>query len=199
MPATQPLQALLLLIELGQGELAFGDLLVDLGQVLAALVQELDPFGLPSRGVDLGQPLAVAWLAPAAPAFADGIVRAVQLVQAAGGEAIVLDASGRQPADAERLAGVYTAAREAEWVEFLAECGKYLAEIDHEIAKGKLILAELDEEEQSLERLRRWHRELRLRDVLGAPSAAGADQRLKECEAKLEDCTQRVFQAVAGQ
>lgn len=90
-----------------------------------------------------------AWLAPAAPAFADGIARAVQLVQAAGGEAIVLDASGRQPADAERL--------------------------------------------------RRWHRELRLRDVFGALSAAGADQRLKECEAKLEDYTQRVFQAVAGQ
>jgi ChrB-like protein len=140
-----------------------------------------------------------AWLAPAAPAFADGIARAVQLVEAAGGEAVVLDAAGRQPVDAERLAAVYTAAREAEWAEFLAECGKYLAEIDKEIAKAKLTLAELDEEEQSLERLRRWHRELRLRDVLGAPSAAGADQRLKQCEAKLEDYTQRVFHAVGGQ
>src|SRR5829696_5753394 len=146
--------------------------------------------------VSLGQS---AWLAPTAPAFADGIARAVTIVQAAGGEAIVLNASSRQPADAERLAAVYTAAREAEWSEFLAECGKYLAEIDKEIAKGKLTLAELDEEEQSLERLRRWYRELRLRDVLGAPSAAAADRRLKECEAKLEDYTQRVFQAVAGQ
>src|SRR5512133_596482 len=140
-----------------------------------------------------------AWLAPAALAFADGIGRAVELVQAAGGEAMVLDASGHQPADQERLAVVYIAAREAEWAEFLSECGKYLAEIDKEIAKNKLPLAELDEEEQSLERLRRWHRELRLRDVLGAPSAANADQRLKACEAKLEDYTQRVFRAVGGQ
>jgi hypothetical protein len=140
-----------------------------------------------------------AWLAPSAPAFADGITRAVQLVQGAGGEAIVLDARGRQPADSERLAELYTAAREAEWVEFVAECGKYSTEIDKEIATGKLTLAELDEEEQSLERLRRWYRELRLRDVLGAPSAVGADQRLKECEVKLEDYTQRVFQVVAGQ
>jgi hypothetical protein len=146
--------------------------------------------------VSIGQS---AWLAPAAPAFTDGIARAVRLVQAAGGEAVVLDAAGRQPADAERLAAVYTAAREAEWVEFLSECGKYLAELDSEIATAKLTLAELDEEEQSLERLRRWHRALRLRDVLGAPSAAGADRRLKECEAKLEDYTQRVFHAVAGQ
>jgi hypothetical protein len=146
--------------------------------------------------VSLGQS---AWLAPAARAFTDGISRAVELVEAAGGEAIVLDARGHQQADADRLAAVYTAAREAEWVEFVADCGKYLAEIDAEITKGKLTLAELDEEEQSLERLRRWHRELRLRDVLGAPSAADADQRLKACEAKLEDYTNRVFQAVAGQ
>jgi hypothetical protein len=146
--------------------------------------------------VSLGQS---AWLAPSAPAFADGIARAVQLVEAAHGDAIVLDASGRQPTDAERLAEVYTAAREAEWVEFLAECGKYLAELDGEITKAKLTLAELDEEEHSLERLRRWHRELRLRDVLGAPSAATADHRLKDCEAKLEDYTQRVFHAVGGQ
>jgi hypothetical protein len=146
--------------------------------------------------VSIGQS---AWLAPAAPAFSDGITRAVAIVQAAGGEAIVLDANGRQPADSERLAAVYIAAREAEWTEFLSECGKYLAEIDAEIAKAKLTLAELDEEEQSLERLRRWYRELRLRDVLGAPSAADADRRLKACEAKLEDYTQRVFQAVGGQ
>jgi hypothetical protein len=147
--------------------------------------------------VSLGQS---AWLAPSAPAFADGIARAVQLVQAAaGGEAVVLDAAGHSPADQARLAAIYTAAREAEWTEFLSECGKYLAEIDKEIATAKLTLAELDEEEQSLERLRRWHRELRLRDVLRAPSAAAADQRLKDCEAKLEDYTQRVFHAVGGQ
>jgi hypothetical protein len=41
--------------------------------------------------------------------------------------------------------------------------------------------------------------ELRLRDVLRAPSAAGGDLRLKDCEAKLEDYTQRVFHAVGGQ
>jgi vacuolar-type H+-ATPase subunit I/STV1 len=146
--------------------------------------------------VSLGQS---AWLAPAAPAFADGIGRALELVRAAGGEAVVLDADGHQPADQQRLAAVYTAAREAEWTEFLSECGKYLAEIDKEIAKQKLTLAELDEEEQSLERLRRWHRELRLRDVLGAPSAAAAERSLKDCEAKLEDYTQRVFHAVGGQ
>ena len=32
-------------------------------------------------------------------------------------------------------------------------------------------MAELEEEEQSLDRLRRWHRDLAARDVFGAPLA----------------------------
>jgi len=59
-----------------------------------------------------------------------------------------------------------------------------------------LLRAELEEEEQSMERLRRWHRELALRDIFGAPSAPGADRRLKDCEAKLDDYTERVFNAL---
>lgn len=35
----------------------------------------------------------------------------------------------------------------------------------------KLTLAELEEDKQSLDRLRRWHRELALRDVFHTPSA----------------------------
>ncbi len=42
-----------------------------------------------------------------------------------------------------------------------------------EVAKGKLTRAELDEEEQSLDRLRRWYRTIRARDLFGAPSAPG--------------------------
>jgi hypothetical protein len=74
--------------------------------------------------------------------------------------------------------------------------GKFDSEIDSEIAKGKFTLAELEEEEQSLERLRRWHRELATRDVFGAPNAAEGGQQLKHCTERLAEYTDRVFQAV---
>ncbi len=61
--------------------------------------------------------------------------------------------------------------------------------------KGKLTLAELDEEEQSLERLRRWYRAIRARDLFGAPSAPVADRRLKECSEALERYAELVYQA----
>jgi len=47
-----------------------------------------------------------------------------------------------------------------------------------------------------LEPLRRWHRELKARDVFGAPAAIEADQQLKHCAERLEDYTERVFTAL---
>lgn len=136
------------------------------------------------------------WAVPDVAAFTGGIARAVELAGRGDGEVIVLQATGRGEADAARLEALFTEARQAEWAEFIADCGKFDAEIDAEIAKGKLTLAELEEEEQSLERLRRWHRELATRDVFGAPNAAEAGQQLKHCTERLADYTERVFRAV---
>nr|WP_017982776.1 Chromate resistance protein ChrB [Amycolatopsis methanolica] len=80
--------------------------------------------------------------------------------------------------------------------EFVADCGKFEAEIDKEIAHRKFTMAELEEEEQSLERLRRWHRDLKARDVFGAPRAAEAAERLERCTAQLADYTEQVFEAL---
>jgi hypothetical protein len=58
-----------------------------------------------------------------------------------------------------------------------------------------MTLAELDEEEQSLDRLRRWYRTIKARDLFGTPSAPAAERRLTECAAALENFADRVYQA----
>ncbi|MBC9727509.1 chromate resistance protein ChrB [Streptomyces sp. TRM68367] len=143
--------------------------------------------------LSLGQGL---WAMPDVPVFAAGLSRAMELAERADGEAVVLEAAGRDEADAERLKAMFTAARQADWAEFLADCAKYQAELDKEIRNAKFTLAELEEEEQSLERLRRWYRDIQARDVFGAPDAGQAAQRLKECTARYEDYTERVFAAL---
>jgi hypothetical protein len=136
------------------------------------------------------------WAVPDVPAVAAGVARATELAGRGEGELLVLSAAGRDEADAARLEALFTAVRAEEWAEFIADCGKFDAEIDAEIGKAKFTLAELEEEEQSLERLRRWHRDLTARDVFGAPDAAQAGQQLKHCAERLADYTQRVFDAV---
>jgi flagellar biosynthesis regulator FlaF len=136
------------------------------------------------------------WAVPDAPVFADGIARTIALAERGDGEVTVLTAAGRGEPDAARLEALFTDERVEEWNEFIADCAKFDAEIAKEIRIAKLTMAELEEEEHSLERLRRWHRDLTARDVFGAPSAGEADQQLKHCTERLADFTERVFAAL---
>ncbi|MER6566637.1 Chromate resistance protein ChrB [Streptomyces sp. NPDC001093] len=63
-------------------------------------------------------------------------------------------------------------------------------------SKARFTLAAPEEEEQSLERLRRRHRDLTARDVLGAPEAPVAGERPGQCVAAREDLAERVFAAL---
>ncbi|QIS19937.1 Chromate resistance protein ChrB [Nocardia terpenica] len=136
------------------------------------------------------------WMVPGVAVFADGVAKVIELARRGEGEVLVLDATGRTDTDAARLEAMFTADRGEEWAEFLADCAGFDAEIDKEIAKGKFTMAELEEEEQSLERLRRWHRDIKARDVFGAPAAADAERQLAHCADRLADYTERVFHAL---
>jgi len=134
------------------------------------------------------------WAVPDGEPFEAGFAQVVDVIKAAGGQPVVL-AIAEEDSSASRLEELFTAQREAEWAEFLSDCGKYETELVGEVAKGKLTLAELDEEEQSLDRLRRWYRTIRVRDLFGAPNALLAERRLKECTEALEDFAERVYVA----
>src|SRR4051812_30101572 len=110
------------------------------------------------------------WAVPGRDDFLAAVTRAVDLVERADGEALVFDAAPQGEAMVQRLEALFTADREQEWQEFLAECVKFDREIDKEIRIKKFTAAELDEEEQNLGRLHNWYRELRGRDLFGAPS-----------------------------
>ena len=107
-------------------------------------------------------------------------------------------ARGYAAADATRLDRLYAETREQEWSEFRADCGKYLAELDQEEALGKFTLAELEEEEQSLDRLRRRYRDRRARDLLASPAATDAVSNLKLCQQQFEAYAEQVYRAVGS-
>ena len=109
-----------------------------------------------------------------------------------------LAAKGYAEEDIARLEQSYATAREEEWAELVADCGKYQAELDKEERIGKYTLAELEEEEQSLDRLRRWYRELRSRDLLGIPATTDSATALKQCEERFEAYADHVYAALSS-
>ena len=143
--------------------------------------------------VQLGQG---SWAVPEAPAFDGFVDKLSALVDQHQGEVLALTASAVDERTRERIRDLYDDARRAEWTEFASECGKCLAELDREIRNEKFTLAELDEEEQNVDRLRRWHRELRSRDVFDAVDENAIRIELDACTTRLEQFTELVYEAV---
>jgi hypothetical protein len=148
-----------------------------------------------SGAIPLGQ---AVWAIPDLPAARPVLERLSGLVGAANGTLLLLAAQGFGASDVSRLERLYAAAREEEWAEFAADCDKYLAELDKEERLSKYTLAELEEEEQSLDRLRRWYRELRSRDLLGIAGTADPTACLKQCEKQFEAFADHVYAAVSS-
>lgn len=142
---------------------------------------------------------AGAWGVPDTAAVQPFLDRAADLCRRGGGTLAVMAVTPRDDGSDELIRAAYAAARLDEWAEFEADCGKFEAEIAKEIAKRKFTFGELEEEEQSLDRLRRWQRELKRRDVLELPEAAAAERRLRGCEELLDGYAAQVYEAMRQQ
>lgn len=133
------------------------------------------------------------WAVPDLPAFSEGLTAVRELAERGDGGLSVFRATGHGDADATELRDAFTSTRVDEWNEFVADCGKFDAEIDREFAKEKFTFGELEEEEQSLDRLRRWHRDLLRRDAFAQPEALRATERLAVSAEKLAGYSERVY------
>ena len=136
-----------------------------------------------------------AWTVPDLPAFTDALAVVRSLAEGGGGSVAVLAATSYGDDDIAVLRDAFLAARVDEWNEFLADCAKFDAEIDREVAKQKFTFGELEEEEQSLERLRRWHRDLLRRNISELDEAVEAARALEAATAKLAAYSEQVFAA----
>ena len=131
---------------------------------------------------------------PDADAFAGAVDRLRAVVDEVGGQVTVLRTDAADGGDEARLVEAFNDARDAEYRELAGECGKFLAEIDHEFEIEKFTLAELDEEEAELDKLQRWHERIRTRDVHGAAGAEPAGRALHQAEEALARYSAAVFE-----
>lgn len=133
------------------------------------------------------------WTVPGTPVFLAAVERAAVLAGRGGGEVVLMRVDPEDEQAEATLRDAFLQVRLQEWDEFDADCGKYEEEIAKEVRTTKFTLAELEEEEQSLDRLRRWYRDLKGRDVLRLDAAVKAADRLRGCEGVFEEYADAVY------
>jgi hypothetical protein len=130
---------------------------------------------------------------PESEAFARAVARVRAAVDEVGGSTVAVRAEPLDAADDARLRSAWNQARSEEYGELSSECEKLVAEIEKEFAKQKFTLAELDEEEAELEKLKSWHARIQGRDVCGCDRAGEAQDALERASEALARYTTAVF------
>lgn len=112
-----------------------------------------------------------------------------------GGEAVILETVALDKSQEGKVVARFRADRDEEYREFLGRCAEFEKEIAKEIRIKKFTYAELEEEDTDLKKLQGWLEKIKKLDFHGASMAQEATERLRACEALLDDYAKRVFEA----
>jgi vacuolar-type H+-ATPase subunit I/STV1 len=89
--------------------------------------------------------------------------------------------------------------RDEEYAEIQERSHEFLGEIEKETRKQKFTFAELEENEQDLQRLTSWFERIQKRDFIGGEKAQQAAEALEACRAAFEAFSTEVYnRQVAG-
>ncbi len=113
----------------------------------------------------------------------------------AKGESVLLETLALDPKQEEKVVTRFKAERDDAYEEFIDKCDDFEREVAKEVDASHFTYAELEENDVDLKKLKGWLAKIVKLDFYGADRAAEAQERLKGCEAILDDYARRVFDA----
>lgn len=113
----------------------------------------------------------------------------------AKGECVILETVALDRGQEEKVIGRFKADRDDAYEEFIDKCDDFEREVAKEVEAKHFTYAELEENDVDLKKLQGWLTKIRKLDFYGGARAAEAEERLKGCEAVLDDYARRVFDA----
>src|SRR5579875_337179 len=146
------------------------------------------------RAAGAAKVLNGAWMLPRSAAHAELFAQLLDTARGQGGTGFVLTVSASPGAD-EAIIQRFRADRGREYDEFEERCGAFLAEVGKEAGAGKFTFAELEESEQDLAKLARWHRKIRSRDFFPDQRWPRSAEMMERCRRTLHDFAHAVYEA----
>lgn len=113
----------------------------------------------------------------------------------AEGESVILETIALDPSQEAKVISRFKAERDDAYEEFIDKCDDFEREVAKEVSASHFTYAELEENDVDLKKLQGWLAKIKKLDFYGAERAVEAEERLKGCEAVLDDYAKRVFDA----
>ncbi|MCL6558832.1 MAG: hypothetical protein K6U74_08510 [Firmicutes bacterium] len=112
-------------------------------------------------------------------------------IESYGGEGYLI--KGVFLGNEQQVVDMFNRARDEEYEEIIDRCRDFFKEIDKEIERKHFTYAELEENEEDLEKLKKWFDKVKERDFFNAGKMASTAEILEKCQEKLDEFGSYVF------
>jgi hypothetical protein len=134
-----------------------------------------------------------AWVLPYSHERAAEIKKLIADIESHHGESMLVEGKSVDKGQDELIKKALVESRNEEYREVIEKCEDFFKEIKFEIERKNFIFAEVEENEEELEKLKQWMKKVEKRDVVEAPLRKFAIKKIKDCEKVFDDFTKRVF------
>lgn len=114
-------------------------------------------------------------------------------IEANSGEALLMECVFFDEKHEERVISIFNNIRDEEYQEFVEKCEDFLKEIKKEISIEKFTFAELEEEEEELQKLISWYEKIETRDTFHSSGGDTAKGMLKQIHKNFEEYSELVY------
>jgi hypothetical protein len=114
-------------------------------------------------------------------------------IKRAKGEGMLVEGKALDKSQDELIRKALVESRNEEYQEVIEKCEDFFKEINFEIERKNFIFAEVEENEEELEKLKQWLKKVEKRDVVGAPLKKAAMEKIKTCEKMFDGFAKTVY------
>ncbi|MBM4145305.1 MAG: chromate resistance protein ChrB [Nitrospira sp.] len=133
------------------------------------------------------------WVIPYSKESVAELNKLIEDIEKHKGEGLLIEGKTLTKSQEESIGKVFIDSRNEEYKELIEKCEDFFREIKFEINRKNFIFAEVEENEEELQKLKLWMKKIEKRDFVKAPLRKPAIEKIKECEKMFEDFTQRVY------
>jgi hypothetical protein len=118
----------------------------------------------------------------------------IETIEGYKGEGMLVEGKALDKNQEERIHKAFIDSRNEEYHEVIEKCEDFFKEIKFEIERKNFIFAEVEENEEELEKLKQWLKKVEKRDFMKAPLRKTAIEKIKECEKVFDDFAKTVYE-----
>ncbi|MCK7494223.1 MAG: hypothetical protein MZW92_25680 [Comamonadaceae bacterium] len=134
------------------------------------------------------------WVVPQTSSAVGELLKLIEIIEQYKGEGLLIEGKALNKKQVEALQKTFVDSRNEEYQELIQKCDDYGKEIASETERKNFIFAEVEENEEELDKLKQWFAKIEARDFVKASLRKVALEKIKTCEKMFDEFTKTAYQ-----